>query len=64
MLHTPHSAMFELASHLTKDVLLIIAAPEHPEVRHPENAGPICLNDASWTEHYGHRHYDVDVERL
>ncbi|HIJ63789.1 MAG TPA: hypothetical protein HPQ04_13940 [Rhodospirillaceae bacterium] len=64
MLHTPHSAMLELASHLTKDVLVIFAAKDHPEVRQPGKTEPICLNDAGWTEHYGHRHYDVDVERI
>lgn len=64
MLHTPNSAMIELSSHLTRDVLLFFAAPGHPEVRHPEASEPICLNDAGWTEHYGHRHCDVDVERI
>ena len=32
--------------------------------RHPEKAAPICLNDAGWTDHYGHRRGDVDVEHL
>lgn len=64
MLHTPHSAILELTSHLAKDILQIVAVPEHHEVRHPEKSEPICLNDVSWTDHYGHRHHDVDVERL
>jgi len=64
MRHMPHSAMLEVASHLTKDVLVLFAAPERSEDRHSEISEPICLNDASLTEHYGHRHYDVDVERI
>jgi hypothetical protein len=56
--------MLGLTSHLARDILLLIASPGHHEVRHPEGAEPICLDDVSWTEHYGHRHHDVDVERL
>jgi len=25
---------------------------------------PVCLDDAGLGEHYGHRHGDVDIERL
>ena len=64
MLHTPHSAMLGLTSHLARDILLLIGDSGHHEVRQPEGVEPICLNDVSWTEHYGHRHHDVDVERL
>lgn len=69
MLHNPAAAMLALSSHLAKDVLQLVAIGDSSDARRPtvekiKPAEPICLSDAGWCDHYGHRHLDVDVERL
>ncbi|MBI3443983.1 MAG: hypothetical protein HY055_01100 [Magnetospirillum sp.] len=69
MLQNPATAALAVTTHLTKDVLQLLAPHHGDEVRHDvaeqvKTTGPICLNDAGWLDHYGHRHHDVDVERL
>jgi len=38
----------------------------HPKVMRDDHryGYPVCLDDAGWCDHYGHRRGDVDVERL
>lgn len=69
MLEHPSMAALVLGSHLAKDILQLVAPSNKQEARHDvpvetEKTQPICLGDAGWLDHYGHRHLDVDVERL
>ncbi|TAN63409.1 MAG: hypothetical protein EPN20_09740 [Magnetospirillum sp.] len=70
MLENPTTAVLALSSHLAKDILQLLAPHDIKEVRHhtaeqqAHTTEPICLGDAGWLDHYGHRHHDVDVERL
>lgn len=68
MLENPTTAVLAVSSHLAKDVLQLLAPHTVKEVREhtaePAHKEPICLGDAGWLDHYGHRHHDVDVERL
>ena len=69
MFENPTVAVLALGSHLAKDVLQVLAPRDVSDVRHhvAEQAGkaePVCLGDPGWCDHYGHRHHDVDVERL
>ncbi|WP_096701526.1 hypothetical protein [Magnetospirillum sp. 15-1] len=68
-MENPNLAVLVVGSHLVKDILEVIAHPKTQDVRHdaaeaPRPAHPICLDDAGLCDHYGHRHHDVDVERL
>lgn len=66
MLPNPSMAALVAGSHLAKDLLQLMAPAAKPETRHDAAtpAQPVCLDDAGWLDHYGHRHLDVDVERL
>jgi hypothetical protein len=66
MLEIPTTAALAVSTHIAKDVLQVLAPRKVDEVRQhaAEQVGPICLGDAGWCDHYGHRHHDVDVERL
>ena len=69
MLENPTTAALAVGAHLAKDVLQMLAPRSVDDVRHHVveqvmTTGPICLGDAGWCDHYGHRHHDVDVERL
>lgn len=69
MLRNPSMAALVAGSHLAKDLVQLMAPAAKPEARHEcaektSPAHPICLDDAGWLDHYGHRHLDVDVERL
>ncbi len=69
MMENPSLAALVVGSHLAKDILEVIAHPKTQDVRQgaaeaPRPARPICLDDAGLCDHYGHRHHDVDVERL
>ncbi len=69
MLENPTTAVLALSSSLAKDVLQLVAPRGVKEVRHDageptHSKDPICLGDVGWGDHYGHRHHDVDVERL
>jgi hypothetical protein len=66
MLEHPSTAVLVVGSHLAKDILEVIAPPKAKDVRQSaaEALRPICLDDAGLCDHYGHRHHDVDVERL
>ncbi|EME70077.1 hypothetical protein H261_10359 [Paramagnetospirillum caucaseum] len=69
MLENPNVAALVVGSHLAKDILEVIAPSKAPDARHgpaeaPHPDRPICLDDAGLCDHYGHRHHDVDVERL
>ncbi|MDO8606457.1 MAG: hypothetical protein Q7R40_07980 [Phaeospirillum sp.] len=68
MLENPTTAVLAVTSHLAKDILQLVAPHDAKEVRHHSvetvRKEPICLGDAGWLDHYGHRHGDVDVERL
>ena len=69
MLEHPTTAVLALGTHLAKDVLQVLAPRDVKDVRHhaledTQMAEPVCLGDAGWLDHYGHRHHDVDVERL
>jgi len=69
MMENPSLAALVVGSHIAKDILEVIAHPKTQDVRHeaaetPRPARPICLDDAGLCDHYGHRHHDVDVERL
>ena len=69
MLEIPTTAALAVGTHMAKDVLQVLAPRKVDEVRHYDTeqvqaSGPICLGDVGWCDHYGHRHHDVDVERL
>ncbi|WP_146747677.1 hypothetical protein [Paramagnetospirillum kuznetsovii] len=69
MLENPNAVALAVGTHLANDILQVIAPRPGKEVRQGfvEAVGParpICLDDTGWCDHYGHRHLDVDVERL
>jgi hypothetical protein len=69
MLEHPGIAALAIGNSLAKDVLQLMAPVGRQDGRQdaPVAAAPphpICLDDVGWLDHYGHRHHDVDVERL
>ncbi|OAN55983.1 hypothetical protein A6A04_10510 [Paramagnetospirillum marisnigri] len=69
MIENPTFAVLAASSHLATGLLQVLAPRETRDVRceaaeKARVAQPICLGDVGWCDHYGHRHGDVDVERL
>jgi hypothetical protein len=69
MLPNPNMAALVAGTHLANDLLQLMAPSGKKEARGdspgtPASTEPVCLGDVGWLDHYGHRHLDVDVERL